>query len=266
VGDVCGRGRFVTTLDANRDGWADIFLGNETGRNVLDACDDPAHGYPNEEAKLFLNNRGTGFTYAPQMIRFGAGPGQRCAETLDYDGDGWDDLLACRLKGQAPLLYHNNGGTTFSLVSSSASGLTAAAADEDVADLNRDGRPDLVSANKTYFAYQLNRGSTGPRFATPVRIRSITSGEGRSVAIGDADGDGDLDVYAMTGNGSKAGNPNDALLVNNGSLGFTTLVPPAAAGEADEVIAVRPSGQSAQFLSLNGGGKAGGPIQLMRAQ
>jgi hypothetical protein len=268
VGDVCGRGRFVTTLDANGDGWADIFLGNETGRPVMDACDDPANGYPNEESKLFLNNGNrTGFTYAPSMIRFGAGPGQRCALTVDYDGDGWDDLVACRLKSKPPSVYHNNAGTTFSLLSPSASGVTAAAADETVADLNGDGRPDLVSANSTYIAYQLNRGSgSAPRFAAQVRIRTISTGEGRSVAVGDADGDGDQDVYAMVGNGGNAGNPGDVLLVNNGSSGFTAVAAPVSTGEADEVVALTPDGRTAQFLSLNGGGKAGGPIQLVTAR
>lgn len=268
VGDVCGRGRFVTTLDANGDGWADIFLGNETGRNVTDACDNPNNGYPNEEAKLFLNNaNGTGFTYAPQFIRFGAGPGQRCAEAFDYDGDGWDDLIACRLKGQAPLLYHNNQGTGFTLLSGTASGLTTAVADAVVADMNRDGRPDLVFAAKAVFSYQLNTGGGARWFAAPVTIRSFSLGEGRSVAVGDADGDGDLDVYGMVGNGSSAGNPNDFLLLNNGLLGFTSLVPPAATGEADEVISLTPAaGSRARFLSLNGGGKTGGPIQLMVAQ
>lgn len=267
VGDVCGRGRFVAILDANKDGWADIFLGNETPRNVSDPCDNPANGYPNEESKLFLNNNGTGFTYAPQFIRFGAGPGQRCAQTLDYDGDGFDDLIACRLKQNTPLLYHNNGGTSFSLVSSGVSGLTAATADIVVADINHDGRPDLVEAQKSSFAYQLNRGGDSPRFAAPVRIRTITSGEGRSVAVADADGDGDLDVYAMAGNGNNSGNPADYLLVNNGSLSFTAIAAPASTGQADEVIALTPvPGGPAQFLSLNGGGKTGGPIQLMVAQ
>lgn len=265
VGDVCGRGRFVTTLDANGDGWEDIFLGNETPRRVSDPCDNPANGYPNEEAKLYLNNaNGTGFTYAPEFIRFGAGPGQRCAETLDFNGDGWDDLIACRLKGNTPLLYQNIGGTRFTQMSATASGLSTATADVVVADMNSDGRPDLVSANKSYFSYQLNTGSTSRRFAAPVRIRTISSGEGRSVAVADADGDGDLDVYGMAGNGNKTGNPTDYLLLNNGSLTFTAVAAPSSTGQADEVVALHPVlGAPAQFLSLNGGGKSGGPIQLM---
>ena len=261
MGDVCGRGRFVTSLNANGDGWADIFLGNEVPRNVADPCDNAANGYPNEESKLYLNNAdGTGFTYAPDLVRFGARPGQRCAETLDYDQDGWDDLLLCQLKGQPALLYHNDGGTGFSLLSATASGLSAAAADETVADMNGDGLPDVVGAHGTYFSYQLNTGIASRRFAPAVRILTISEGEGRSVAVADADGDQDLDVYAMVGNGNQSGNPTDQLLINDGNLAFAAIPVPDASGQADEVIALEPvAGSPAQFLALNGGGKQAGP-------
>ena len=60
VGDWCGRGRFAAFFDANGDGWPDLFLGNETPRNVSDPCDNAANGYPNEESKLFLKPAGRG--------------------------------------------------------------------------------------------------------------------------------------------------------------------------------------------------------------
>jgi len=58
-----------------------------------------------------LNTGGTGLVYAPSVFRFGAGPGQRCAVTLDYNADGRPDLLACRLKNKTPVLYRNMGST-----------------------------------------------------------------------------------------------------------------------------------------------------------
>jgi hypothetical protein len=87
LGDPCGRGRHVAFLYANSDAYPDLFVGNEVPRDVPDRCDDPASGLPNEESKLFINMKGTGFHYAPRFFRFGSGPGQRCAEVLDYDGD-----------------------------------------------------------------------------------------------------------------------------------------------------------------------------------
>jgi hypothetical protein len=267
VGDWCGRGRQVVFLYANNDRWPDLFLGNETPRNVSDPCDNPANGYPNEESKLFLNMQGTGLRYAPEFFRFGAGPGQRCAEVLDYNGDGRDDLLACRLKNQSPLLYRNNGGTSFTQVASSV-GLTTAVADAVPIDIDKDGDTDLVFATRGDFSYRLNNGGT---FGPSVRIRAVTTGEGRSVAAGDADGDGDIDVYGLVR--SNNGNPNDFVFLRSGTT-WTQLSVPAATGDGDETIALHPFGVAAavQFLALNGGnssppgGTGGGPVQLLRVQ
>lgn len=44
VGDLCGRGRSVAFLDANGDPYPDLYLANETPRNVTDPCDNPANG------------------------------------------------------------------------------------------------------------------------------------------------------------------------------------------------------------------------------
>ena len=190
----CGRGRFVAFINANNDAWPDLFLGNETPRSApSDPCDNPANGLPNEESKLFLNQGGTGLTYAPSFFRFGAGPGQRCAEVLDYNGDGRQDLLTCQLKSKPPRLYRNNGGTELHRGLNSV-GLTSAVSDAFPIDIDKDGDTDLVFAASGAFTYRLNNGGT---FGASTQIRAITTGQGRSVAAGDADGDGDIDVYGM---------------------------------------------------------------------
>jgi enediyne biosynthesis protein E4 len=261
VGDLCGRGRHVTFINANGDEFPDLFLGNSVPRKVSDPCDNPANGLPNELSKIFLNNGGTGFTYWAGSGIAISGPGQRCAEVLDFNHDGWDDLLACRFATQTPRLYRNNAGQGFSEVSS-VWGLTTTMADAVVVDLNGDGVSDLVTASARDISYRLNLGS---RFGSPVRVYAVPSGrEGRSVAVGDADGDGDLDIYAMTAAGSS--NPPDVLLLNVGGLSFTPLAVPSATGQADEAIALDPEGNGrAQFLVLNGGDVAG-PVQLMALQ
>ncbi|MFZ0324241.1 MAG: hypothetical protein WAN48_08945, partial [Actinomycetes bacterium] len=102
IADPCGRGRREAFFDVNKDGWADLFVGNEIGRPVTDPCDDPANGYPSENPKLYLNRgadavtgKWLGFRLAQD---FGVDdPGQHCAESIDANGDTWPDLLACRL-------------------------------------------------------------------------------------------------------------------------------------------------------------------------
>ena len=264
VGDWCGRGRFVTFLDANADGRPDLFLGNETPRSVSDPCDNAANGYPNEESKLFLNT-GTGLVYAPNFYRFGAGPGQRCAVTLDYNRDGRTDLLACRLRNNVPRLYRNNGGTSFTEVASAAR-LTSNVGDAVTGDLNKDGWTDLFFASGNACTYRLN---TNGVFGNPVTVRALPSGQARSVAVGDADGDGDLDLYCMAR--ADGSNPNDYVMLNNGTS-WTSLTVPAAPGDGDEVTALLPFGVAGptQFIALNGGnaseagGTGGGPVQLIQ--
>jgi hypothetical protein len=56
-------------------------------------------------------------------------------------------------------------------------------------------------------------------------------------------------------------------MIHNGNLSFAAPLPvPAAAGDGDEVIAVRPRpGGPASFLVLNGGDKGSvGPVQLIQ--
>ena len=265
VGDWCGRGRFAVFFDANGDGRPDLFLGNETPRAVSDPCDNAANGYPNEESKLFLNTGGTGLVYAPTFYRFGAGPGQRCAVTLDYNRDGRTDLLACRLRTNTPRLYRNNGGTTFTEVGAAAR-LTSNVVDAVTGDLNKDGWTDLFFASGNGCSYRLN---TNGVFGNAVTVKALPSGQARSVAAADADGDGDLDVYCMAR--ADGSNPNDFVMLNNGTS-WTSLTVPPATGDGDEVTALLPFGVTgpAQFLVLNGGnaseagGSGGGPVQLIQ--
>ena len=134
--------------------------------------------------------------------------------------------------------------------------------DAVVADLDRDGDSDVVTATVDGFAYHLN---THGHLGVDQRIGSaLSAGQGRSVAVGDVDHDGDLDVYGMVGNAQRS-NPADIVWVNE-QLSFTPLGVPGAGGAADEVINLNPLGRGrAEFLVLNGFGTTpAGPNQLIR--
>lgn len=259
VGDVCGRGRSVAFLDANGDRYPDLFVGNQVPRDVDDPCDTSAL-LPNEKSKLFINVEGRRFRHALKMWPYGAGPGSRCLEVLDFDGDGWDDLFACRDRRTVPRLYRNLQGRGFRDVTARHR-IGLRINDADVADIGHDGYPDLVTASTTGFGYHRNvRGV----FRERTLVFRVPTGAGTAVAFGDADGDGDHDIYAMIGNGETS-NPADRILVNR-RLRFTPVRVPAAAGAADDVVALRRfAGRRVEFLALNGYNLQGtGPVQLIR--
>jgi FG-GAP-like repeat len=255
IGDVCGRSHYVAFLNANGDAYPDLFVGNAPPRQVTgDPCDNPANGLPNELSKLYLNQGGTGFRYAGSWGITGNG-GTRCAEVLDLNGDGRDDLLVCG--GTTTKLYRNNGSTSFTDVAA-ANGLASNHSDADVGDLDGDGDADLVTAVFGRVEYRLNNGGT---FGPPVRIQAVPQGGGgRAVSLADADGDGDLDVYALISNLPAATNPDDLVLRNNG-LAFAAVPVPAAGGVGDAVAALDANGdRRAEFLVLNGA-ESSGPVQ-----
>jgi hypothetical protein len=182
AGDLCGRGRAVVFLDANGDVYPDLFVGNDTPRpRTVDPCDHSTV-LPNEESKLFINVHGTRFRYAPRMGDFGAGPGTRCAEVVDFDADGWDDLFTCGVGNEAPQLFRNRRGHAFADVTAKH-GFNQPINDATTADLDGDGDVDVVTATPEGFAYHLNNSGV---FGTSTVIGSVPIGsEGRSVAVGD---------------------------------------------------------------------------------
>lgn len=128
----------VTTLDADEDGWPDIYM----------ACDStPSILYRNDHLGHFTDvatDAGVAFN---EDGREQAGMG---ATAGDFDGDGHLDLFKTNFSDDTSTLYRANGDGTFADVTS-ASGL---AINSDslgwgtmFADVDNDGWPDLLVAN-----------------------------------------------------------------------------------------------------------------------
>lgn len=263
LGDACGRGRYPAFLDVNRDGWPDLFVGNDTPRTVTpDSCDDPANGYPNENAKFFVNLAGHGFRAAPEYDVDVLGAGNSCAVPVDYDKDGWVDLLTCHFVSHRPYLFRNTGSgfVEVGIQNSFLTGFSGAA----LGDLDGDGYDDLVTSDPTGF---VRRPGTPTGFGPAVRFASTPGGTiwAWDVAIADANGDGRPDIYGLVRDDAMLTNPDDMLFVNQGGLSFLTVVPPSSTGDGNAVTAVRRAPTShPEFLVLNGREQNDGPLQLIR--
>ena len=170
----------VSIADYDNDGWPDIFVGNY-GKN-----------------RLYRNNHDGTFSDVAEKARVTLGNWSAGAAWGDYDGDGRLDLFVsgyvhfdrnslpyektaatsfdfCEFRGEHVMcgprglqgepdhLFHNNGDGTFTDVSVKAGvadlqnryyGLTPV-----FADVNNDGKVDLVVANDSTLSYlYLNRG------------------------------------------------------------------------------------------------------------
>jgi len=115
----------------------------------------------------------------------------------DIDGDGFDDVYICQPAGLPNRLYRNRGdGTLEDLTESSGVGLLDNTACALFADIDNDGRQDLVVVRATGPLLFLNQGGGKFRqqpdafhFATPPQ------GTFTGAAAADYDRDGYLDIY-----------------------------------------------------------------------
>src|SRR5579859_236106 len=106
IGDATGRGRFCAVLDANNDGHPDVFYGTDPLR---------PDGLPSIN-RFYLNTGQGSFINSPAM-GLNLNIGARSARTVDYNSDGWPDLLICGYTGGLRL-FKNDQGHGFTDVSS----------------------------------------------------------------------------------------------------------------------------------------------------
>jgi hypothetical protein len=247
VTDPGGRGRLPVALNANDDKWPDLFTGQSVGVQ-----------YPSPN-RLWLNVGGRRFVNPAGL------PSQeiddQCTTAGDVDGDGYDELMVCGGEGigNAFRVYDNTRGK-WSIANAKFGVPTYGRADAQLGDLNGDGKLDLVTVAQHVLEVRLNRSG---RF--PTTDYTLTIGDGRNLAIGDANGDGHPDIYVLQGmNGALP----DLMLLNQGSgTAFTkfTDMPQATTGEGDTVQAIPGwnGTRRAAFVVNNGFENAAGPRQLI---
>ena len=136
-------------LDYDRDGDDDVYLLRHSVHNDATYGQAAAREVPDSLAgDLLLRNDGGRFTdVTAEMGLYSSKIGYGLsAAVADYDGDGYPDLYVCNDFSENDYFYLNREGEGFEEVVRERTGHTSNfSMGSDVGDLDRDGRPDLVT-------------------------------------------------------------------------------------------------------------------------
>lgn len=236
----------ATWNDFNRDGWIDLFVGNEST--------DPQHVYPCE---LYINNKNGTFTNiaGPQTLDISAFV--KGVNSGDFDKDGWPDLMVSTLKGQRILLRNRGLGNQqmvgFENVSQKA-GFTAQnypSFSTWFFDYDNDGWLDVLACDYdfnralSFYAAQEALGISKEKPGRPHVFHNNHDGTFTDVSeklglnrlafsmgsnFGDINNDGWLDFYLATGNPDYKSLIPNKLYLNMEGKGFADVTATARVG------------------------------------
>jgi hypothetical protein len=230
----------VAVADVNGDGKPDLVVANNLYNSV---------------GVLLGNGDGT---FQPVATYGSGGVGPQWVAVADVNGDGKPDLLVANClptgssncggptpNGVVSVLLGNGDGTFQPAVSYDAGGRNANSV--VVADLNGDGKPDLVVGTFFYFVGVLlgNGDGTFQPVVTYLGQANIVS-----VAVGDVNGDGKPDLVA-------SGSGGVFVLLNNGDGTFPHVGEYSTGGAARSVAVadVNRDGKLDLVVANYGGGK-----------
>jgi hypothetical protein len=232
----------VAVADVNGDGKPDLLVAN----------------YVDDTIGVLLGN-GDG-TFQTVVTYGSGGYVPRLVAVADVNGDGKLDLLAANLSanggtsnGSVGVLLGNGDGTFQTAVAYGSGGYNAYSV--AVADVNGDGKPDLLVSNYCENFNNCPNGSVGVllgngdgTFRAAVTYESGGTGAD-SVAVADVNGDGKPDLLVANGCGNNinsCANGSLGVLLGNGDGTFQTAVAYFSGGG---------SAYSAAVADVNGDGK-----------
>jgi hypothetical protein len=233
----------VAVADVNGDGKPDIVVANQ--------CNNNGNCSPVVSSVGVLLGNGDG-SFQTAATYSSGGIDTVSVAVADVNGDGKPDIVVanacgtsfnCSTDSTVAVLLGNGDGTFQQPVNYDSGGFVADFV--AVADVNGDGKPDLVVANHCPSETACNNGLVGVllgngdgSFQTAVTYSSGDSG-GYSVAVADVNGDGKPDIVVSN-------NFTVAVLLGNGDGTFQTAVTYGSGGRAAESVAV---------ADVNGDGK-----------
>jgi len=249
-------GMGVVWGDYDDDGWPDLFVTNDSGRNFL---------YNNKHDGTFEE---VGMPSGTGVGPFGQNYGNMAADFGDFDRDGKLDLIVTRFGNQSVGLFWNRGEEFIDIADhANIARPTFAPVKWGVGfgDFDNDGWPDLLIANGN-FSSSMDALPGEARYAEPLQffrnlgnrtfedtsdsagLNDLRPHSRRGTAFGDINNDGKLDVVVFNANGppslfiNETQNSNHRVLFrlvgtksNRAAIGARVTVTTAKMTQIDEV-------------------------------
>ena len=157
--------------------------------------------------------------------------------SADLDGDGNVDLAVANEEGDTITAFRNlgnNSGTFLAIPASTRDGFPTGEYPTGgaIADFNRDGIPDVITANFHGESVSILLGSgtgSGYTLMPPANYPAVTGGETSNLAVGDLNGDGIPDVIATN---PQASSISVFIASADGTLGPASNVAIGVAGQS----------------------------------
>lgn len=233
--------RCLAVADVNGDGYLDVLTANTGGNTV----------------GVLLGTSSGGFE---AVATYATGPlsGPLSLAVADVNGDGYLDLLTANSTADAVGVMLGTGQGSFRAVTPYAVGPNSRPFAVAVADVNGDGKLDVLTANSGTGTAGVLLGTGTGSFNTVRTSSTGPASQPLGLAVADVNGDGHPDLLAAT-----ASSPTVCLLLGTGTGSFGTATPYSAGPNSypRSVTAADVNGDGKlDVLTANGGNNTAGVL------
>ena len=257
----------VVVADINGDGRPDLVTANDGHPDYLGTAK-----YYGHTVSVLLGNGHGAFQPDPSSSpglpvgTFDVGIEPKSVAVADVNGDGHPDIVTANYEDNTVSVLLGNGKGNFAPEPYSFAGGTAGTfavgnnpQSVAVADVNGDGRPDIVTANYDDTVSVLLGDGHGNFAPTPYSSTGLTAGtfavgsDPYSVAVADVNGDGHPDIVTANYGTASYGQNTVSVLLGNGQGNFTPDLY-SSTGLSPGTFAVGSSPKSVTVADVNGDG------------